>query len=234
MRARWFYGWNVVAAVFVMAMVSFGLGFYSLTVYLATLQRLHGWSAVTVSMPVTVYYLAGALVTMAIGDVYARLGPRGGVALGGLALAAAVAVLRRGPEDVGSGPDGDSPSAAPPRPAALEPGWRREALRSWRFWSVSAPFALGLAAQVGVLTHLVALVTPTLGIGDAARAVSTATAMAMLGRLATGLVVDRVSRRLVAGGAPAPPIPRGPVLAPAPSPATIYPRRAPFRAGGGD
>src|SRR2546426_8007402 len=207
MRARWFYGWNVVAAVFVMAMVSFGLGFYSLTVYLATLQRLHGWSAVTVSMPVTVYYLAGALVTMAIGDVYARLGPRVVVALGGLALAAgvaalgsvtrpwqlypvclvmslgwgalsgaainiilapwwqrrrglavslafngatlggvvvtpalivaigalgfaraaataavvalavlaaAVAVLRRGPEDVGSGPDGDSPSAAPP------------------------------------------------------------------------------------------------------------------------
>src|SRR3989442_8705722 len=93
MRARWFYGWNVVAAVFVMAMVSFGLGFYSLTVSLATLQRLHGWSAVTVSMPVTVYYLAGALVTMAIGDVYARLGPRVVVALGGLALAAGVAAL---------------------------------------------------------------------------------------------------------------------------------------------
>src|SRR5881296_3242403 len=93
MRAHWFYGWNVVAAVFVMAMVSFGLGFYSLTVYLATLQRLHGWSAVTVSMPATVYYLAGALVTMAIGDVYARLGPRVVVALGGLALAAGVAAL---------------------------------------------------------------------------------------------------------------------------------------------
>jgi hypothetical protein len=33
------------------------------------------------------------------------------------------------------------------------------------FWSVSAPFALGLAAQVGVLTHLVALATPALGAG---------------------------------------------------------------------
>src|SRR5262249_41794386 len=31
MAARWFYGWNVVAAVFVMAMLSFGLGFYGVT-----------------------------------------------------------------------------------------------------------------------------------------------------------------------------------------------------------
>ena len=315
MRARWFYGWNVVAAVFVMAMVSFGLGFYSLTVYLAALQRLHGWSAVTVSMPVTVYYLAGALVTMAIGDVYTRLGPRVVVALGGLALAAGVAalgsvtrpwqlypvclvmslgwgalsgaainiilapwwqrrrglavsiafngatlggvvvtpvlilligaigftraaataavvalaalaatvaVMRRGPEELGLGPDGDPLSPAVVRPTAVEPGWRREALRSWRFWSVSAPFALGLAAQVGVLTHLVALVTPTLGIGGAARAVSTTTAMAMLGRLATGLIVDRVSRRLVAGVTLAIQIAGVLVLARAASPATIY------------
>jgi len=59
------------------------------------------------------------------------------------------------------------------------------------------PFALGLAAQVGVLTHLVALVTPALGLGGAARAVSTTTAAALLGRLATGLVVDRLNRRVV-------------------------------------
>ena len=31
MAARWFYGWNVVAAVFVMAMLSLGLGFYGVT-----------------------------------------------------------------------------------------------------------------------------------------------------------------------------------------------------------
>jgi len=63
MAARWFYGWNVVAAVFVMAMLSFGLGFYGVTVYVATLQRLHGWSAAAVSAPITVYYVGGALVT---------------------------------------------------------------------------------------------------------------------------------------------------------------------------
>jgi len=31
MAARWFYGWNVVAAAFVMAMLNFGLGFYGVT-----------------------------------------------------------------------------------------------------------------------------------------------------------------------------------------------------------
>jgi hypothetical protein len=43
-------------------------------------------------------------------------------------------------------------------------------MRTWRFWSVSAPIALGLAAQVGVLTHLVAIVTPMLGASGSARA----------------------------------------------------------------
>ena len=63
MSARYFYGWNVMGATFAMAFFSFGLGFYGLTVYLATLQRLHGWSASVVSAPVTVYYVAGALLT---------------------------------------------------------------------------------------------------------------------------------------------------------------------------
>src|SRR5438034_9454862 len=76
MRARYFYGWNVVGATFVMALFSFGLGFYGLSVYVATLQRLHGWSAAAVSAPVTVYYVAGALLTMVIGGVYERFGPR--------------------------------------------------------------------------------------------------------------------------------------------------------------
>src|SRR5437773_1495414 len=93
MSPRYFYGWTVVGATFVMAMFSFGLGFYGLTVHLAALQRLHGWSATTVSAPVTVYYVAGALVTAAIGDVFARLGPRAVVAAGGVALALGLGAL---------------------------------------------------------------------------------------------------------------------------------------------
>src|SRR5207248_301421 len=242
MSARYFYGWNVVGATFVMAWLSFGLGFYGLSVYVATLQRLHGWSASAVSAPVTVYYVAGAVLTAAIGDLCERLGPRAVVAGGSIAMAAGVAtlgvvtqpwqlyptflvmsvgwgamsgaainiilapwwirrrglvvslafngatlggvvvtpalilliarigfapalalaalvllvvllalaavVLRRGPADFRLGPDGDpAVAAADPRPADSASGGRRDALRTWRFWSVSAPFALGLAAQ---------------------------------------------------------------------------------------
>ena len=292
MSGRYFYGWNVVAGTFLMALLSFGLGFYGLTIYLATLQRLHGWSASAVSAPVTLYYIAGALLTAAIGDLYERFGPRAVVTGGSIAMAAGVAtlgivtqpwqlypvflvmslgwgamsgaainiilapwwerrrglvvslafngatlggvivapllvpliglvgfaralaiaalvllvvllavatgIMRRGPEALGLGPDGDPARSTPAPPSVGDGRWRRDALRTWRFWSVSAPFALGLAAQVGVLTHLVALVTPALGPGGAAGAVSTTTTAALIGRLATGFVVDRLNRRVVA------------------------------------
>src|SRR6266542_2064802 len=93
MRLGYFAGWNVVGATFVMALFSFGLGFYGLSVYVATLQRLHGWSAATVSAPVTVYYIAGALVTMVAGDLYRVWGPRAVVAAGGATMAVGVAAL---------------------------------------------------------------------------------------------------------------------------------------------
>jgi MFS family permease len=292
MSARYFYGWNVVGATFVMALFSFGLGFYGLAVYVSMLQQLHGWSASAVSAPVTVYYVAGALLTASIGEWYERFGPRRVVAGGSVAMAAGVAalgvvaqpwqlypifllmsvgwgsmsgaainiilapwfqrrrglvvsvafngatlggviiapalisligmvgftralatgalvllvvllavaagVMRAGPEELGLGPDGDS--GLSPRAEPSGGGERRgrgDALRTWRFWSVSAPFALGLAAQVGVLTHLVAMVAPTLGRGGAARAVSATTAAAVIGRLVTGFLVDRSNRRLV-------------------------------------
>ena len=294
MRPRYFYGWNVVAATFVMAMFTFGLGFYGVTVYVATLQRLHGWSAAAVSAPVTVYYVAGALLTMVISGVYERLGPRlvvigasvamtlglmtlgvvtrpwhlypafvvmalgwgsmsgaainiilapwwerrrglavslafNGATLGGVIVApllipliaalgftralvaaavgsfalvvtAALVAMHRGPHVLGLGPDGDAASparAVSPRGARAR-GSRGDALRTWRFWSVSAPFALGLAAQVGVLTHLVGLVAPTIGASGAARGIGVTTAAALMGRLLTGFVVDRVDRRRVA------------------------------------
>jgi MFS family permease len=293
MRARYFHGWNVVAGTFVTALLSFGLGFYGLTVYAATLQRAHGWSAVAVSAPITAYYIAGALVTAMIGGMYERFGPRvvvagasvamaigvaalgivarpwqlypvflvmaigwgalsgaainiilapwferrrglavslafNGATLGGvlvtpalLALIAAIGwpgatrvaalvllivlfavaggVMRRHPGELGLGPDGDPPPAPTRAPCTTGPAPRRhDAVRRWRFWSVSITFALGLAAQVGVLTHLVQIVAPIIGPAAAGRAVSTTAAAALVGRLLAGSVVDRMNPRRIA------------------------------------
>jgi MFS family permease len=88
-------------------------------------------------------------------------------------------------------------SAAEPPPA--QTGWtRRKALRSFRFWTVSGPFALALLAQVGFLVHQVAFLEPMIGRAHAANAVALTTGMAILGRLALGTVIDRLNQRAVA------------------------------------
>src|SRR5262249_9648604 len=93
MRARYFYGWNVVGATFVMALFSFGLGLYGLTVYVATLQRVHGWSAAAVSAPVTASYVAGGWLTRVIGGASEGFGPGVVVTAGSLAMAVGLASL---------------------------------------------------------------------------------------------------------------------------------------------
>ena len=73
-------------------------------------------------------------------------------------------------------------------------------LRSRNFHTIAIPFALGLAAQVGFLTHQVAYLAPIVGVVAAGWAVSLTTFTAVAARLVTGLFVDHVDRRLVACG----------------------------------
>lgn len=122
--------------------------------------------------------------------------------------------MHRGPEVLGLGPDGDSrPAPAAPAgstaPASASSGAPRELatplrraalVRTRRFWTISAAFALGLLAQVGFITHQVAYLSPRLGREGAALAVSLTTLAAIVGRLATGAFVDRIDRRRAASG----------------------------------
>jgi MFS family permease len=71
-------------------------------------------------------------------------------------------------------------------------------LRSRAFITTSIPFALGLTAQVGFLTHQIAFLSPVIGTIDAGWAVSLTTFAAVVGRIAAGFVVDRCNRRVVA------------------------------------
>ena len=106
--------------------------------------------------------------------------------------------LHRGPEVMGLRPDGAMAGPGDParRPETMPALPRRELLRSIHFWTISAPFALGLLAQVGFITHQVAYLTPRLGAERAALTLSLTTMAAIIGRLATGVFIDRVDRRL--------------------------------------
>jgi len=111
-----------------------------------------------------------------------------------------VGLLARGPEALGLAPDGDHPGSRARRNVARAAPRQRELLRTWRFWSVSLPFALGLTAQISVIIYQMSFLRPRLGAEGAAWAVSLTALAAVAGRLIVGLFVDRVDRRAVVAG----------------------------------
>jgi MFS family permease len=83
----WRYaGWRVVAACFFAAVCAWGFGFYGHAVFLAELQRRHGWSSGLIASATTVYYLLGGFLVAFVGDAVNRLGPRRVMLLGMLAF----------------------------------------------------------------------------------------------------------------------------------------------------
>ncbi|HYI82398.1 MAG TPA: AEC family transporter, partial [Acetobacteraceae bacterium] len=63
-RAEIFFGWQVVAAAFVVAVFSWGINFYGPSVYLHALHAREGWPLSLISAAITLHFLAsGAIVT---------------------------------------------------------------------------------------------------------------------------------------------------------------------------
>jgi MFS family permease len=86
--------------------------------------------------------------------------------------------------------------AAKPGTAPVQPSWtRREALHTWHFWSVAAPFAMGLTAQVGFLVHQIPILEPSLGRVRAGFSVAALTVAATIGRFGLGALANRVDMR---------------------------------------
>jgi MFS family permease len=271
-----YHGWRVVLACFLVALFIFGFGLYGHAVYLAELQRLHGWSTGLISGASTLSFLLGSLLAAFTSDIMARIGAGWFVLCGIFALAASMTALafaetpwqlyaayillacawmgmgtvviatlvssrfdrRRGLAlsiafngatcggiiitptlvvlvgAIGftramlamtavmiailvpvvtwligvSPPNHSSGEAKPARPALS----RKKLFGNLAFWTITTPFALALLAQVGFIVHQIALLEPAMGRSLAALAVAVTTAMAVIGRLCLGAVVDRL------------------------------------------
>ncbi|WP_027565951.1 MFS transporter [Bradyrhizobium sp. URHA0013] len=86
-------GWRIVAVCFLLATFGWGLGFYGQSVYVAELQRAHGWSASLISSGTTFFYLFGALLVVFVGEAVNKYGPRLGLIAGTLAMSAAAVAI---------------------------------------------------------------------------------------------------------------------------------------------
>jgi len=296
-QTKTFYGWRIVAAVFVLATFGWGLGFYGPPVYLHAVREARGWSLATVSTGVTVHFLFGAIVvanlprlyksfgvatvtkvgsvalatgitgwalarepwqffgatllsgggwvTMGAGAVNAIIAPwfartrpmalssaYNGSSVGGIVFSplwvASIGLLgfptaslvigtamivtiwilsdayySKTPDKMGLNADGDVcgfvvgsvtlPSARP------LPG--KQLWMDWRFVTLAVGMALGLFAQIGLLTHLFSLLVPPLGAQVAGFAAGAATTAAIVGRTLVGwLMPVGADRRLFGCG----------------------------------
>lgn len=117
-------------------------------------------------------------------------------------LVLATLVVKRRPEDMGLHPDGEAMTvhkggASPSSPAGQT--WTRgQAMRTEAFWSITVPFAMALFVQVGFFVHQIPFLQTLLNPADAAWVVSITTASAIMGRLVTGPIADKLNPRLLA------------------------------------
>jgi len=88
------------------------------------------------------------------------------------------------PASLGLAPEryGSPEPVSKPRPRLS----RSEIVRTPSFLTLSAAFALGLFAQIGLFSHLIVRLTPDVGVASAGMLVSLATLCAVLGRTLAG------------------------------------------------
>src|ERR1700756_5334948 len=93
MKSKIFYGWRVVAACFVIACFSWGLGLFGSSVYLQAVTAEHGWSISEVSSAITTFLLISAAGQSALGRSIARHGPRPALLVGTMCMCIGVASI---------------------------------------------------------------------------------------------------------------------------------------------
>ncbi len=92
---RFFYGWWVVAAVFVMLTVSAGLGFYNLTVFLRALSSEQGFSVSVVSGATAAFFGVVGVAGVPLAALLTRFDPRLTIGAGAVTCGVSLALLGR-------------------------------------------------------------------------------------------------------------------------------------------
>ena len=146
----------------------------------------------------------GAIVGVPVLQLAIRqLGLAHGLAVVGAVAAAALLpliahVLRfRRPEEIGLQRDGGT-SLAELIPGPVSRPIATPANRPLLLWSAAIAFALGLAMQIGFITHHVTLAEPLLGTAGAGLLVSATGGSALVGRLILARIADGVAVRRLA------------------------------------
>jgi MFS family permease len=83
----------VVGAAFVIALFSWGVGFYGAGIYLQALQARQDWPTAEIAPAITLYYALGATLIVFAGRLFDRFGPRRVVATGATAMACGLVLL---------------------------------------------------------------------------------------------------------------------------------------------
>jgi hypothetical protein len=99
------------------------------------------------------------------------------------------------PVSLGLATDGDGLAAVAEPRVTLS---RFEIARMPNFLTLSGAFALGLFAQIGVLSHLIVRLTPDFGVASAGLLISLATVCAVIGRTLAGWWIGDYDRRIAA------------------------------------
>jgi len=83
-------GWLVTGCCFLMALFGWGTVFYGHSLYISALTARHGWSNADVSWAITFFWIVGIPMTLIIGGLIDRFGPRLVTMFGGLCVGSSV------------------------------------------------------------------------------------------------------------------------------------------------
>jgi len=88
-----FYGWRVVRATLVVALIAWSFALYGPSVYIQALSQTRGWPIGQVSAALTFSFLLNAISVGVVGSVIGRYGPQAIMAAGALIMATGIIAI---------------------------------------------------------------------------------------------------------------------------------------------